>query len=401
MTSAPARPRLVELDGRDLADRLGEALHIYVTAMGYPPGTARQRRGLWIGPRPPAGLARGRLARPGGPAARHRLRLHRGPGPVVVRGGPPRPARRPGGLDRRLLRAHRAARAARRPGRRARRGPAAGAVGRDRPRPRPALDARARPPAAGPRMAALPAPRLPRRAARAPVHRRLPALRRARPHAAAQPAGCPARPTPAATQPPRPPEPPPGPPGLRRRGGWHHGPVPSPPSVRRALTLALALLLALCGAERLRARPGRAGRAARRHRERRGRRRDAGNGSGRRGSRDHRARGDQGRRRGVRLPPGGLRRVAPAVHRPDVRPARAAVRRRGTGRAEGPVRAAAGRQPPDRDRQGRPHDGAGRPGRLPAEDHDVRRGAGDQRRRRRRHGQLDLRRRARWATSAR
>ena len=48
MTSAPARPRLVELDGRDLADRLGEALQIYVTAMGYPPSTARQRRSLWL-----------------------------------------------------------------------------------------------------------------------------------------------------------------------------------------------------------------------------------------------------------------------------------------------------------------------------------------------------------------
>jgi GNAT superfamily N-acetyltransferase len=48
VTFAPARPRLVELDGRDLADRLGEALHIYVSAMGYPPSTARQRRGLWL-----------------------------------------------------------------------------------------------------------------------------------------------------------------------------------------------------------------------------------------------------------------------------------------------------------------------------------------------------------------
>ena len=48
MTAAPARPRLVELDARDLADRLAEALHIYVSAMGYPPGTARQRRSLWL-----------------------------------------------------------------------------------------------------------------------------------------------------------------------------------------------------------------------------------------------------------------------------------------------------------------------------------------------------------------
>ena len=48
MTSAPARPRLVELDARDIADRLAEALHVYVAAMGYPPGTARQRRSLWL-----------------------------------------------------------------------------------------------------------------------------------------------------------------------------------------------------------------------------------------------------------------------------------------------------------------------------------------------------------------
>ena len=48
MTAAPARPRLVELAERDLADRLGEALHIYVSAMGYPPSTARQRRPLWL-----------------------------------------------------------------------------------------------------------------------------------------------------------------------------------------------------------------------------------------------------------------------------------------------------------------------------------------------------------------
>jgi GNAT superfamily N-acetyltransferase len=48
VTAAPTRPRLVELAERDLADRLGEALHIYVSAMGYPPSTARQRRPLWL-----------------------------------------------------------------------------------------------------------------------------------------------------------------------------------------------------------------------------------------------------------------------------------------------------------------------------------------------------------------
>jgi ribosomal protein S18 acetylase RimI-like enzyme len=48
VTAAPARLRLVELEARDLSDRLSEALHIYVSAMGYPPGTARQRRALWL-----------------------------------------------------------------------------------------------------------------------------------------------------------------------------------------------------------------------------------------------------------------------------------------------------------------------------------------------------------------
>lgn len=47
MTRAPAR-QLVELGPGDLVDRLAEALHIYVTAMGYPPSTARQRRTLWL-----------------------------------------------------------------------------------------------------------------------------------------------------------------------------------------------------------------------------------------------------------------------------------------------------------------------------------------------------------------
>jgi ribosomal protein S18 acetylase RimI-like enzyme len=48
VTTAPARPRLVELRSEDLAARLPEALHIYVSAMSYPPGTARQRRALWL-----------------------------------------------------------------------------------------------------------------------------------------------------------------------------------------------------------------------------------------------------------------------------------------------------------------------------------------------------------------
>jgi GNAT superfamily N-acetyltransferase len=47
VTRAPAR-RLVELSAEQLTGRLAEALHIYVSAMGYPPGTARQRRTLWL-----------------------------------------------------------------------------------------------------------------------------------------------------------------------------------------------------------------------------------------------------------------------------------------------------------------------------------------------------------------
>jgi GNAT superfamily N-acetyltransferase len=47
VTRAPAR-RLVELTPEQLTNRLAEALQIYVSAMGYPPGTARQRRTLWL-----------------------------------------------------------------------------------------------------------------------------------------------------------------------------------------------------------------------------------------------------------------------------------------------------------------------------------------------------------------
>ena len=47
VTRAPAR-QLVQLGPGDLADRLTEALHIYVSAMGYPPSTARHRRSLWL-----------------------------------------------------------------------------------------------------------------------------------------------------------------------------------------------------------------------------------------------------------------------------------------------------------------------------------------------------------------
>ncbi len=47
MTTAPAR-HLVQLGPGDLTDRLTEALEVYISAMGYPPGTARQRRTLWL-----------------------------------------------------------------------------------------------------------------------------------------------------------------------------------------------------------------------------------------------------------------------------------------------------------------------------------------------------------------
>jgi len=47
VTTAPAR-QLVQLGSGALADRLTDALEVYVSAMGYPPGTARHRRALWL-----------------------------------------------------------------------------------------------------------------------------------------------------------------------------------------------------------------------------------------------------------------------------------------------------------------------------------------------------------------
>lgn len=47
MTAAPAR-QLVALSPTALAGRVDEALRLYVEAMGYPPGTARHRRSLWL-----------------------------------------------------------------------------------------------------------------------------------------------------------------------------------------------------------------------------------------------------------------------------------------------------------------------------------------------------------------
>ncbi|HEY2222495.1 GNAT family N-acetyltransferase [Actinomycetospora sp.] len=48
MTAAPEEARLVDLDPTELAARLDEALDLYVAAMGYPPGTARQRAPMWL-----------------------------------------------------------------------------------------------------------------------------------------------------------------------------------------------------------------------------------------------------------------------------------------------------------------------------------------------------------------
>lgn len=48
MTAAPEDPHLVDLDPADLGHRLDEALELYVRAMGYPPGTARQRAPMWL-----------------------------------------------------------------------------------------------------------------------------------------------------------------------------------------------------------------------------------------------------------------------------------------------------------------------------------------------------------------
>ncbi len=48
MTAAPQEARLVDLDPAELPARLDEALDLYVAAMGYPPGTARQRAPMWL-----------------------------------------------------------------------------------------------------------------------------------------------------------------------------------------------------------------------------------------------------------------------------------------------------------------------------------------------------------------
>ena len=50
MTAMPIREpaQLAELTARQLRQHLGEALQIYVTAMHYPPGTARHRSPMWL-----------------------------------------------------------------------------------------------------------------------------------------------------------------------------------------------------------------------------------------------------------------------------------------------------------------------------------------------------------------
>jgi GNAT superfamily N-acetyltransferase len=48
MTAMPSA-RLVSMTAHELGLRLPEALELYVTAMGYPPGTAQQRAPMWIG----------------------------------------------------------------------------------------------------------------------------------------------------------------------------------------------------------------------------------------------------------------------------------------------------------------------------------------------------------------
>ncbi|WP_085264039.1 GNAT family N-acetyltransferase [Mycolicibacter longobardus] len=39
---------LIDMSPREMADHLGEALRVYVTAMGYPPGTESQRAAMWL-----------------------------------------------------------------------------------------------------------------------------------------------------------------------------------------------------------------------------------------------------------------------------------------------------------------------------------------------------------------
>lgn len=70
MTAAPPRYRLVALDRAALAERVDEALGIYIAAMGYAPGTAQARRSLWLDhARRPGWRAAGWIGPDGGLAA--------------------------------------------------------------------------------------------------------------------------------------------------------------------------------------------------------------------------------------------------------------------------------------------------------------------------------------------
>ena len=103
--------------------------------------------------------------------------------------------------------------------------------------------------------------------------------------------------------------------------------VPAGPAPRARP--ALALLVAVTAAERLRPGPGRAGRAARRHGHRRDRGRHPETRPRRHGPRDHACPPELGRRRRrLRLPAGRLHRLRAALLRPDVRPGRPAARPR-------------------------------------------------------------------------
>lgn len=48
MTAVQPEHRVGELDALELRSLLGEALGVYVAAMGYPPATARQRGPMWL-----------------------------------------------------------------------------------------------------------------------------------------------------------------------------------------------------------------------------------------------------------------------------------------------------------------------------------------------------------------
>ena len=188
VTTAPAR-HLVTLGPGDLADRLSEALQVYVAAMGYPPSTARQRRALWLDHvRRPGWRAVGWLddrdalvgvayGYTGGPGQWWYEEVRRGlRGTAAEARGwlrdyfeltelHVRPDAQGAGLGEGLLRA---------------------LLTGGRGTSRAAVHTGVRRPVAGACLAALPPYRVRGRAARAPVHRRLPPLRRAGRHAAAR-----------------------------------------------------------------------------------------------------------------------------------------------------------------------------------------------------------------------